>query len=130
MSKIYVASSLENWQTIRNYIGRINKSGHTITYDWTTHGEMYEKREPMVAPSLRTAASKELDGVCAADYLLLVLPGGCGTHFEFGVAYSLGKQIFIIDLGSSKFRKVSFHYLPGITRVGSLIEFIELIKKD
>jgi nucleoside 2-deoxyribosyltransferase len=40
-------------------------------------------------------AARELEGVRAADVLVVLLPGGYGTHVEIGAALALGKRVII-----------------------------------
>jgi nucleoside 2-deoxyribosyltransferase len=42
-----------------------------------------------------TIALAELAGIREADVLLVLLPGGCGTHVEIGAALALGKPVII-----------------------------------
>lgn len=65
-------------------------------------------------------ARSELDGVAKADVLVVLLPGGYGTHVEIGVALALGKRVII----HSPDRKTLetpypcvFHYHPGVKLV-------------
>jgi len=132
MAKVYVASSLDNWKSASHNIKLLKDAGHTITYDWTVHAEEYEN-DTSVAPTanrLRAIASKELQGVSSADCIVVILPGGNGTHFEFGVAYSLGIPVFLMDQRRSKGRKTSFHYLPNVIRISSISEFNDQINDE
>src|SRR5260370_18430217 len=62
-------------------------------------------------------ALKELDGVRDADVLIVLLPGGYGTHVEIGAALALGKQV-ILHAPDRKILEAPypciFHYHPSV----------------
>lgn len=80
--KIYIASSLENKEKAAQLIHRIRLSGHTITYDWTQRGDVRNDGEL----AMMETAQSEVNAVTAADMVIIMLPGGRGTHTELGVA--------------------------------------------
>ncbi len=56
---------------------------------------------------LREVASLDLNGVSEADFVVVLLPGGHGTHLELGFAIAKEKKVFlhsedpmIFELGS------------------------------
>jgi len=44
---------------------------------------------------LQDVASLELNGLLEADFVVVLLPGGNGTHLELGFALAKGKKIFL-----------------------------------
>lgn len=88
--KFYVASSLNNAEQVRIVARMLRNAGHEQTYDWTVHGSV--QSEPDRWP---TVAGKELDGVTDADVVVVLLPGGRGTHTELGAALAACKRVFI-----------------------------------
>ena len=62
-------------------------------------------------------ALAELEGVREADVLIVLLPGGYGTHVEIGAALALGKPV-IIHAPDHKTLETPypciFHYHPGV----------------
>ena len=56
--------------------------GHEISYDWTLHGSV----KSVSKERLQQVAMLELDGILEADFVVVLLPGGNGTHLEFGFA--------------------------------------------
>jgi len=63
-------------------------------------------------------AQAELAGVRGADVLIVLLPGGFGTHVEIGAALALGKQV-ILHAPDRKTLDTPypcvFHYHPLVT---------------
>jgi nucleoside 2-deoxyribosyltransferase len=62
-------------------------------------------------------AQAELRAVAVADVLIVMLPGGYGTHVEIGAALALGKPV-ILHAANRKVLETPypcvFHYHPGI----------------
>lgn len=79
--RIYIASKLDNYERVVDLRDKFSARGVELSYDWTPHAT--------VKPDdLKAVALAEFKGVREADCLLLVSPGGKGTHFELGVACS------------------------------------------
>ena len=91
-------------------IRKFESLGVQISYNWAKHGQLFDY------DSLTVAALDEINGVRNAKCVLVVMPGGRGTHFEMGVAYALGIPIVLLieDLDNHVF--TSFHTLDVITR--------------
>jgi nucleoside 2-deoxyribosyltransferase len=66
---------------------------------------------------LAAVAVKELQGVRDADVLVVLLPGGYGTHVEIGAALALGKPV-ILHAPDRKTLETPylcvFHYHPSV----------------
>ena len=77
-----MASGLENRERAAALIRHIEECGHSITYDWTKHGDVRNKGEDV----MRATAANEVEGVKSAELLIVLLPGGKGTHTELGIA--------------------------------------------
>jgi len=80
--RIYVASSLENIERASAVIDTFKRCGHTISYNWTEFGDMRGRGED----ALMSTANKEVFAVIDSDLVLVLLPGGRGTHTELGLA--------------------------------------------
>lgn len=119
-NKIYVASSLDRCERIKQIINVLESKGLSITYDWTDHGRVFNEK------NLAEIAILEEQGVKDCDILLMVLPGGGGTHFEFGVAYTLNKPIVILE-DEPNIEQKSFYYLPGIKKHRCLDEAVNSV---
>ncbi len=77
----YIASGLENFERVRALKRVLDEAGWRHTYDWTVHGSV--QREP---GRLAEVAKYEVSGVFRADVVIVLLPGGRGTHVELGIA--------------------------------------------
>ena len=76
----YIATSLSR-MTAHNVVrDALKKCGHEISYDWTLHGSV----KSVSKERLREVAELELDGISKADFVVVLLPGGNGTHLELG----------------------------------------------
>jgi nucleoside 2-deoxyribosyltransferase len=62
-------------------------------------------------------AVAELNGVGEADVLVVLLPGGFGTHVEIGAALALGKPVILHSPDRKTLEtpyRCIFHYHPGV----------------
>jgi nucleoside 2-deoxyribosyltransferase len=119
MKKVYVASLLGNAERISHINSILRSNGIQITYDWTVHGKVVDVHE------MAKIALLEEQGVIDCDIFFMVLPGGSGTHFEFGLARALNKKIVILNDYSVE--QKTFYYLPEICRFDDLNSAIDKI---
>lgn len=89
--KFYIATSLSRMTAHHVVRDALIKLDHEISYDWTLHGSV----KSVSKERLREVASLELDGVAEADFVIVLLPGGNGTHLELGFAIAKGKRVFL-----------------------------------
>lgn len=124
--KIYIASTLGNAERVRQIRDRLVRLDIGLTYDWTEHngGQPYISNED--AALKREVAEKELTGVRDAEAILVVLPGGCGTHFEMSAAYCWRKPIVML-IQATNDNIPSFHYLRNIDKTTSEDEAIQMV---
>lgn len=112
--KFYLASGLDNIESARFFRDGLVRAGHEQTYDWTQHGAVAAHG----IERIREVAAAELRGVEAADFAVVVLPGGRGTHFEMGAAHAMGKPIFVyaprLSLVDAHPDTCAFYHLPGV----------------
>lgn len=99
MAKFYIATYLERHAEHNLVRDRLVAAGHEITYDWTSHGSVKECSEER----LTEVAEAELRGVTEADFVVVLLPGGRGTHAEIGAAVALGIPTYIHSTQSALF---------------------------
>lgn len=114
MRRYYIASSLDNIEDVKLLHDLLqNTFGWTCTYDWTMHGSAPDKVEEV--------AIKEREGVESADFLIVLLPGGKGTHWEMGRADRKQAVYLISDTPEVTFRKVkgtcAFYWLPEVYHI-------------
>lgn len=115
--QFYIATSLSRataHQTVRD---ALKTCGHEISYDWTLHGSV----KSVSKERLREVAALELDGISKAEFVVVLLPGGNGTHLELGFAIARGKRVFLhcedplaFELGP---QTNAFYHHPDITRL-------------
>ncbi len=84
MQSYYIASKLENAEQVRELKVRLDALGWKHTYDWTVHGSVQGD-----ASRCREVAAKEMEGVYMAAVVIVLLPGGRGTHVELGCALGI-----------------------------------------
>ena len=96
--RIYIASALENIEQVQAVRDALIAEGHTITYDWTTHGAV---RDDLAR--LAEVAGSEVQGVREADLVVVLLPGGRGTHAELGMACALGIPVLLVSSDGATF---------------------------
>lgn len=113
--RVYLASTLTNAKAVRELGQYFRGCGWEITYDWTAHGGVHEEKQ------LHAVAESERSGVLAADVVVVLLPGGRGTHTELGIA--LGAQIPVLLVGDRNRRMnednltCSFYHARGVVRL-------------
>ena len=89
--KYYIATSLSRMVAHNLARDALKMFGHEITYDWTSHGSV----KSVSKERLQEVSIKELNAVSEADFVVVLLPGGSGTHLELGFAIASGKRIFL-----------------------------------
>lgn len=124
--KFYIATKLENWQAHNWLRDRLLDAGHEITYDWTVHGPVYSKGLGEVC----LVAHKEAKGVRDADIVIMLWPGGRGTHVELGMALAHGKPVFFVsdveEHHEATAETCAFYHHCLVIRSKTVEEFLEL----
>lgn len=128
MDKYYIASSFQNKTVVNELSQKLKELGYLQTYDWTVNDKAETKER------LEKIGKEELKGVSASDFLIVVLPGGKGTHVEFGIAISQNKPIYLYSQGSNEFdpsKSCTFYHLPNVKIVtGDIAKLISILKID
>lgn len=113
--KFYLATSLgacARAELVANHL--TFEAGHQPTYAWWKHGAIGNEGEAR----LIQVAQLELAGVRDADVVIVLLPGGRGTHAELGMALALNKPVIVWDPTGSAFRvndeTCSFYWHPNV----------------
>lgn len=123
---VYIASGLENFEAAKQAIALFRANGWVVTYDWTTHGKLTPKEHGY--PVMATTALAEINAVKAADVLVVLMPGGRGTHTELGVA--LGNDIPVVMLTTKPIHDSAiFYHHPLVTPVGSLDDTLAIAEE-
>lgn len=115
--KFYIASKLENADMVKKLAAILKLYKWEQTYDWTTHGSVQSEGQER----LIEVAENEIQGVREADVVIVLLPGGRGTHAELGAANILRKPVFIWAETDEFFlldaRTCAFYWNQNVTRV-------------
>lgn len=132
MKKFYVASALENAAAVKSLVAELTARGWKCTYDWSTHGSVQDQPERW-----KEVAEAEAFGVFNADAVIVIQPGGRGTHVELGIAigrimadeYESGyssRQLHMIGDHPDP-RTCVFYHAPGIRRHASVEAFLAML---
>jgi nucleoside 2-deoxyribosyltransferase len=107
--RFYLASRKDRSRECDVLQATLEAAGWKRTYAWTD--------AQLDAEHYAAVASAELAGVREANVLVVLLPGGYGTHVEIGAALALGKPI-IIHAPDRETLKTPypciFHYHPSV----------------
>lgn len=143
----YIASKLENAPAVRALAERFKAAGWRHTYDWTVHGSVRSEG----AARIEEVASNESVGVFDADVLIVLLPGGRGTHSELGMMIGKndlatfliltgrlkgtppGRDIYILgtdeDFNPTGGSTCAFYYHPYVRRFTDLDVLVDTVLK-
>lgn len=109
----YIATGIERLNEMRELKELLEKLGHTCTYDWSAHGSVQDQGDERYLE----VAINEANGVMAADLVIVLLPGGRGTHSELGMAVGTNKDI--VTIGTTKDhlgRDCVFYWHPRVIK--------------
>ncbi len=120
--KYYIATSLERASTHNIIRDALIKLGHVITYDWTIHGSV----KNVSVNKLKEVGNLMLKGVKDADFVVVLLPGGKGTHTELGASLAYNKPVFL-HASDAKFLQLgedtcAFYHLKEIISMNCPLE--------
>ena len=127
MKKFYVASSFKNIDTVRYVSKELIIKGYIQTYDWT------QNERASTIEDLKEIGQKERFAVMEADFIIVILPAGKGSHIEFGIALGLGKRIYLYSENDdvNNFETTStFYHLSEVEQCkGTINELLEAVTK-
>ena len=127
MEKFYVASSFKNIDTVRYVSNELIHRGYIQTYDWTQNDRASTVKD------LKEIGQQERNAVLEADFLIVLLPGGKGSHIEFGIALGQGKRIYLYSQNDEvdRFETTStFYHLSEVEKcIGTIDELIIAVTK-
>lgn len=121
----YIASGLKNKENVQYVAAHLKASGLTHTYDWTQNGRSDSFEE------LKIIGEAERKGVLDADFLIVLLPGGKGTHVELGIALGQSKRVYLYspneDINNLSMTS-TFYFLDEVKPfIGSIDDFINMV---
>ena len=88
----------------------LRANGWERTFDWANRGASS-------ASEYADLAVAEIAGIRDADVLIVLLPGGYGTHVEIGAALALGKPVILHAPNRQTLEtpySCAFHYHPAV----------------
>jgi nucleoside 2-deoxyribosyltransferase len=122
MMKFYIASGFQNRETVQYVAEHLKSKGFVHTYDWT------QNERADTANKLKMIGEKERTGVLDADFLVVLLPGGKGTHVELGMALADQKRIYLYSPNGEIHHlstTTTFYFLDEVVPfVGHIEDFI------
>ncbi len=108
--RFYLATRKDRAEQAAEIEKALNARGWERTFAWTGQDDGSTEGHAKTAVA-------ELKGISEADVLIVLLPGGFGTHVEIGAALALGKPVIL----HSPDRKTLetpylcvFHYHPAV----------------
>lgn len=109
--RFYVATGIEHVAQQQAMKVVLEAMGHTISHDWAPMAGLQNDLvdlDPLDVirnhEGFRSVALHEAEGVRNADAVIVLLPGGAGTHVEIGIALGAGKPVFLIAEKQEDFR--------------------------
>ena len=113
----YIATRLDRVEQHNKVRDFLLERGYELTYDWTHHGSV----QNVSLDRLNEVAHRDLQGVMDADFVIVMLPGGFGTHTELGAAIASGKKVFIHTEDHDHFqlgeKTIAFYHHDLVTHV-------------
>lgn len=123
--KFYIASGLQNKENVQYVAAHLKACGLTHTYDWTQNDRSDSFEE------LKIIGEAERTGVLEADFLIVLLPGGKGTHTELGIALGHHKRVYLYSPNEdiNNFSLTStFYFLEEVKSfIGYMDDFINIV---
>lgn len=130
MEKFYVASSFRNIEAVNYVTNQLIDKGYLHTYNWTRNAKSKEE-QTITLEDLIEIGQNEKKAVMESDFVVVILPGGKGTHIELGIALGQKKKIFLYspDCAINNVDTTStFYHLPEVEKCyGTLDELLDKI---
>lgn len=120
--KYYIATSIKRIKEHNLIRDALNALGHNITYDWTIHGSVKNTS----SERLKKVGENMIDAIKEADFIVVLLPGGKGTHTELGASLAYNKIVFLhtLDLNLMQLgdQTCAFYYHNLVKQIESPLE--------
>lgn len=125
MKKFYIASSFANKEVVQGAANLLTEKGFVQTFDWTAN------LRASTIDELQVYGELERTAVLDADFLVVILPGGKGSHVEMGIAAGQRKTVYLLS-GTPEFFEFdvtsTFYYLPEVhIHIGPIHDSMEKI---
>ena len=110
----YIATSLANREQARKLSGLLGGYGMEPTFPWwsapTFDAAVQAGEDP--ATWLRDRGHADAYGVMSADVVIVLLPGGHGTHVELGIALATGRTVWLVGSHDGDYPCVFHNIVP------------------
>ena len=130
MRNFYIASSFRNIDAVRYVSERLVTEGFIQLYDWTKNAIAHDA-ETFTLQDLQYIGQKEKQAVFDADIVIVILPGGKGTHVELGIALGCGKRIILYAADgeiNNPAASSTFYHLPEVEKCqGTLDDLLDMV---
>lgn len=130
MKRFYVASSFRNVVNVRYVAQTLESKGYVNTYDWIQNASARDVGTVALG-DLCSIGQHERDAVMAADVVVILLPGGKGTHVELGIAIAQGRRTILYspeEVINNLETTSTFYHLPELEKChGTLDDLIAMI---
>ena len=111
MSKrFYLSTRRDRSAKVAPLLEALKAKGWERTFDWAD-------REASSESEYGDLAVAEITGIREADVVIVILPGGRGTHVEIGVALAMGKPVILHAPNRKTLESpypCAFHYHPRV----------------
>lgn len=127
----YIATKLDRAKEHNIVRDDLVKLNWHITYDWTTHGSV----KNTTTSTLTKVANSEANGVINADVVIVLLPGGRGTHTELGLAIASNKKVILHSSNPEMFKACEetcafYHHSNTYQYCCDINQLVDLLVKD
>ncbi|RKL65762.1 group-specific protein [Salipaludibacillus neizhouensis] len=126
--KFYTASSFKNIENVRFVSKELIKRGYILTYDWT------KNERASTIDELKVIGQEEKDAVIEADFIIVLLPAGKGSHIEMGIVLGQSKKVFLYSPNEevNNYTTTStFYHLSEVKKcIGTLDDLINIVFKE
>ncbi|MBN8191219.1 group-specific protein [Bacillus sp. NTK074B] len=111
--KFYLASGFLNKPLVQYVSEQLKREGYILTYDWT------QNERASTVEDLQHIGQCEKEAIIDSDIVILILPGGKGSHVELGIALGLRKRIILYSSGDEIYdlaTTTTFYHLPEVEK--------------
>jgi nucleoside 2-deoxyribosyltransferase len=126
LKRFYLATKKDRIEEAKPLLDALGAEGWERTFAWS-------EDDSKGTPEFARLACAELAGVRAADVLVVLLPGGYGTHVEIGAALALDKAVVIHSRDRQTLETpypCVFHYHPSVTLMVSVNLDIDAVMRQ
>ena len=115
--KFYIASRLANVKKHDELTKFLQKHGHELSFNWTEQDNVLVTPRKFEKDELGIHATNDANGVFNAEIVIVLLPGGLGTHAELGMAIGRNKKIIVVGKQKMYGYQCLFYNYPGVVRL-------------